>query len=56
MPIAVWTRTIAAHYPGGGWIRLGEDTLEQLSRRKADVGHHSFDDVVRDLLRGEEEP
>ena len=56
MPIAVWTRTIAAHYPGGGWIRLGEDTLEQLSRRKADVGHHSFDDVVRDLLREEQGP
>ncbi|MCW3064269.1 MAG: hypothetical protein JWN32_1441 [Solirubrobacterales bacterium] len=55
MPIAVWKRTIAAHYPGGGWVRLQEDTLEQLSREKADRGLHTFDDTVRDLMRGTEE-
>jgi hypothetical protein len=51
MPISVWKRTIAAHYPGGGWIRLQEDTLEELSRRKAADGAHSFDETVRGLLR-----
>lgn len=50
MPISVWRRTIAAHYPGGGWIRLQDDTLDELSRRKAAGGLHSFDDVVRELL------
>ena len=35
MPVDVWRRTIAAHYPGGGWIRLQRETLDALSRRKA---------------------
>jgi uncharacterized protein DUF6084 len=50
MPVDVWRRTIAAHYPGGGWIRLGHETLEALARRKAERGLHSFDDTVRELL------
>jgi hypothetical protein len=50
MPVEVWRRTIAAHYPGGGWIRLQRETLEALSRRKAERGLHSFDDTVRELL------
>jgi hypothetical protein len=50
MPVAVWRRTMAAHYPGGGWIRLQHDTLEALARRKAELGAHSFDDTVRELL------
>jgi hypothetical protein len=50
MPVDVWKRTIAAHYPGGGWIRLQRDTLEALGRRKADRGLHTFDDTVRELL------
>jgi hypothetical protein len=50
LPVAVWRRTIDAHYPGGGWIRLGRETLEALGRRKAELGAHSFDDAVRELL------
>ena len=50
MPVSVWRRTIEGHYPGGGWIRLGEDTLEQLSAHKAAQGQHSFDETVRGLL------
>jgi len=50
MPVDVWRRTIAAHFPGGGWIRLQRETLEALGRRKAEQGHHTFDDTVRDLL------
>jgi Family of unknown function (DUF6084) len=51
MPIAVWKRTIAAHYPGGGWVRLQHDTLEALARCKAERGAHTFDETVRELLR-----
>jgi hypothetical protein len=50
MPVAVWHATIAAHYPGGGWIRLGEDTLAELARLKASRGAHTFDETVRGLL------
>jgi hypothetical protein len=50
MPVAVWRRTIDSHYPGGGWIRLQRETLEALARRKAELGSHTFDDTVRELL------
>jgi hypothetical protein len=50
MPVAVWRSTIDAHYPGGGWIRLQRETLDALARRKAELGAHTFDDTVRDLL------
>jgi hypothetical protein len=50
MPVAVWRRAIDAHYPGGGWIRLQRETLDALARRKAELGAHTFDDTVRDLL------
>jgi hypothetical protein len=50
MPVAVWRRTIDAHYPGGGWIRLQRETLQALARRKAERGLHTFDDAVRELL------
>jgi hypothetical protein len=50
MPVEVWRSTIAAHYPGGGWVRLSSETLEALGRRKAALGSHTFDDTVRELL------
>jgi hypothetical protein len=50
MPVEVWKRTIAAHFPGGGWIRLERETLDQLGRHKAERGMHTFDDAVRGLL------
>ena len=50
LPVDVWRRTIAAHYPGGGWIRLQQETLDALGRVKAERGLHTFDDTVRDLL------
>jgi Family of unknown function (DUF6084) len=50
MPVDVWRRTIAAHYPEGGWVRLGQDTLDALARRKAERGAHTFDETVRELL------
>jgi hypothetical protein len=54
LPVDTWRRTIAAHYPGGGWIRLQADTLAALGRAKAERGAHSFDETVRGLL-GEED-
>jgi hypothetical protein len=50
MPVDVWRRTMDAHYPGGGWIRLQRETLDALARVKAERGLHTFDDTVRDLL------
>jgi Family of unknown function (DUF6084) len=50
MPVEVFKRAIAAHYPGGGWIRLHRETLDALAQRKAQLGLHTFDDTVRELL------
>ena len=50
MPVGVWRAMIAEHYPGGGWIRLGEDTLTALQRRRSARGLASFDDCLRELL------
>jgi hypothetical protein len=51
MPLAAWRAMIAEHYPGGGWIRLGEGTLAALNRRRAERGL-TFDDCIEELLRG----
>jgi hypothetical protein len=50
MPVDAWKAVMAAYYPGGGWVRLGGDTLEALTARKAAEGHHSYDALVRELL------
>ena len=52
LPVDVWKRTIAAHYPGGGWVRLARETLDELAARKAQRGLHTFDAVVGELLQG----
>lgn len=51
MPVAAWQGAMAAQYPGGGWVRLGHDTLRALADRKAADGHHDFDALVGALLR-----
>jgi hypothetical protein len=51
MPVSVWRAMIAEHYPGGGWIRLGADTLEALNAVRADRGL-TFDVCIRELLDG----
>jgi hypothetical protein len=49
MPVASWKAMIAEHYPGGGWIRLGETTLAALNARRAERGL-TFDHLVAELL------
>lgn len=49
-PVAVWREMIDGYYPGGGWVRLAEDTLDRLGRRKAERALPTFDATVADLL------
>jgi hypothetical protein len=51
MPVAVWRRMIDQHYPGGGFIRLQDDTLRALAGHKARQGFPTFDAAIADLLR-----
>jgi hypothetical protein len=55
MAVAAWRAMIAEHYPGGGWVRLGDETLEELNARRATGGLPSFDATVAELLRLEKE-
>jgi hypothetical protein len=50
MPVRAWRAMIAEHYPGGGWIRLTEDTLSALNQRRAARGLPSFDACIQELL------
>jgi uncharacterized protein DUF6084 len=50
MPISTWRAMIAEHYPGGGWVRLSEETLARLNARRAVHGLPSFDAAVSELL------
>jgi Family of unknown function (DUF6084) len=50
MPVSVWRAMIAEHYPGGGWIRVSDDTLRALHERRAAQGLATFDACVADLL------
>jgi hypothetical protein len=50
MPIEAWRAMIAEHYPGGGWIRVADDTLARLHERRAGRGLPSMDACVAELL------
>jgi hypothetical protein len=50
MPVTSWREMMAHHYPGGGWIRVSDETLAELARHKARRGLHSYDATVNELL------
>jgi hypothetical protein len=55
MPIEAWQAMIAEHYPGGGWIRIRDETLAALNARRAARGLPSFDACIEELLDREVE-
>lgn len=50
MPVAAWRVMMAEHYPGGGWIRLDEQTLAALNDRRSTRGLPSFEACIAELL------
>ena len=38
LPVQTWRDLMAAHYPNGSWVRLGDETMEALAARKAAEG------------------
>jgi hypothetical protein len=50
LPVATWRGLMDAYFPGGGWLRLGRETLDGLTRYKARRGLLGWDEVVADLL------
>ncbi len=51
LPVSTWREMIRNHYPDGGWVTLGTETLDALAARKAQLGLTSFDATVAALLR-----
>lgn len=54
MPVAVWQKLMAQHFPNTGWLRLGQDTLDELVSYKTRRGMLSFDEAIDTLLAGQE--
>jgi hypothetical protein len=50
LPVETWRAMMAAHYPGGGWVRLEHGTLERLAERRAAAHLPTLDATVRELL------
>jgi len=50
MPVATWRAMIEEHYPGGGWVRVSDETLAALQARRAAGGLPSFDACLRELV------
>lgn len=54
MPVSAWRAMIAEHYPGVGWIRLSQGTLDALNSFRASHGLPTFDACVGELLERRE--
>ena len=50
MPVAVWDELVRQHFPGGGWLRLQEETIAELRRFKNRRGLLGWDEVCAALL------
>lgn len=50
MPIEIWQRMIAAHYPYRGWVPAAQDTVERLRRYKLEQGLPSYEAALERLL------
>lgn len=50
LPVSSWRGLMDMYFPGGGWLRLGRETLDGLTRYKAQRGLLGWDEVLADLL------
>jgi hypothetical protein len=50
MPARVWRDLMDVYFPNAGWLRLGRETLDRLTRFKAEHAIASWDQVCEALL------
>jgi hypothetical protein len=50
MPTRVWRDAMDRFFPGGGWIRLGQETLDRLLAVRGRGAHVSWDNTLDVLL------
>jgi hypothetical protein len=51
MPVAIWRELMNIYFPNAGWLRLSRDTLDLLTRFKAERALASWDQMFEVLLR-----
>jgi hypothetical protein len=53
MPVATWREMIEQHFPGCGWIRLPDDTMDALLAYRSRHALPSWEATVAALLEEE---
>ncbi len=51
LPVSVWRATMDTFFPDSGWIRLRRETIDALTRYKADRALTSWEDAFERLLK-----
>jgi len=51
LPVSVWRATMDTFFPNSGWIRLQRETIDALTRYKADRALTSWEDAFEQLLK-----
>ncbi|MEO7397882.1 MAG: DUF6084 family protein, partial [Ilumatobacteraceae bacterium] len=51
MPVKVWRDLMDLYFPNSGWIRLRRETIDTLTRYKAERAIPSWDDAFERLLK-----
>ena len=58
LPVATWRAVMDRYFPGSGWVRVSNETLDRLQRFKADRALPGWDDALAHLFKeaGVDEP
>ena len=56
LPVHVWRATMDGFFPNSGWIRLRTETIDALTRYKADRALTSWEDAFERLLKEADDP
>lgn len=58
MPVKTWREMVEQHFPGSGWLRLPNDTMDALLAHRSRQALPSWQATVEELLRaaGERTP
>jgi len=51
LPVAVWRATMDSFFPNSGWIRVSRETIDALTRYKAERALTSWEDTFERLLK-----
>jgi hypothetical protein len=54
LPVRLWRETMAAHFPGSAWLRLGKERFDRLSAYRSRHALAGWEETVDALLEGRE--